>query len=124
LIVTADGYLISRQNQLVTVADRDAGTHDIHAASVCGGSAQNGPHGFAGQWQPSPGSQRLGRHSRFPRDHGSESVSFTGSWAAQCRSNLVSGRRLRKTGIFQRTAGDFPRFRAVIREIGSMETAC
>ena len=40
----------------------------------------------------------------------------------QFRSNPVSSRGLPKTGIFQRTAGDFRQFQTAIRQIGGPET--
>jgi hypothetical protein len=50
------------------------------------------------------------------------SANSTANSASQCRSNPVSGRRLRKTGIIQRMAGDFRPFRSTVRKIGSVET--
>jgi hypothetical protein len=49
---------------------------------------------------------------------------FTATPAAQCKSNRVSGRSFRKTGISQRTAGDFRRFQPLIGQIRSLETTC
>jgi hypothetical protein len=48
----------------------------------------------------------------------------TASPSTQCRLNRVSDRSLRKTGISQRTAGDFRRFRPAICQIRRLETAC
>jgi hypothetical protein len=54
-----------------------------------------------------------------------ENMAFdTASRATQCRSNPVSGRSLRKTGIIQSMARDFRHFRPATPEIGSLETVC
>ena len=58
----------------------------------------------------------------FPAAMAENMANCTTSSATHCRSNPVSGRRLPKTGIFQRTARDFQRFRPIIRQIRSLET--
>jgi hypothetical protein len=47
---------------------------------------------------------------------------FTAPYTAQCRSNLVSGSRLRKTGISQILLRDYRRSRSEIVQFWSIET--
>jgi hypothetical protein len=58
----------------------------------------------------------------MPR-HAENLANCTASPGAQCRSNPVSGRSLRKTGIIQLMARDFRHFRPTTRSIGSLEPA-
>src|ERR1700694_5916730 len=61
-------------------------------------------------------------HPNLPAAKAENLANYSASSAAQSRSNPVSGRRLPKTGIFQKAAGDFRRFCQVNRQIGSLET--
>src|ERR1700738_2901089 len=49
-------------------------------------------------------------------------ANFTAGSATQCKSNPVSGRNLPKTGIFQKSAGDYRLFRYRNAPNGSLET--
>jgi hypothetical protein len=54
--------------------------------------------------------------------HTAFSTECTAGPATQCRSNPVSGPRLKKTGIFQTSAADCRQFRCQSDQIGSLET--